>query len=90
MPQSAWSDKRERQYDHIKEGLEDRGRPEKLAKRSPLAPSTRSAPGPENPPNPPLLRSTTSPRDDEAGSGHTPEAEAEPGINCTRRPSDAI
>ena len=32
MPQSAWSDKRERQYDHIKEGLEDRGRPEKLAK----------------------------------------------------------
>ena len=25
MPQSAWSDKRERQYEHIKEGLEDRG-----------------------------------------------------------------
>ena len=28
MPQGAWSDKRERQYEHIKEGLEDRGRPE--------------------------------------------------------------
>jgi len=28
MPQEAWSDKRERQYEHIKEGLEDRGRPE--------------------------------------------------------------
>ena len=32
MPQSAWSGKRERQYEHIKEGLEDRGRPERLAK----------------------------------------------------------
>lgn len=28
MPQEAWSDKRERQYEHIKEGLEERGRPE--------------------------------------------------------------
>jgi len=28
MPQEAWSKKRERQYDHIKEGLEDRGRSE--------------------------------------------------------------
>jgi plasmid stabilization system protein ParE len=25
MPQSAWSPKRERQYEHIKESLEDRG-----------------------------------------------------------------
>jgi plasmid stabilization system protein ParE len=25
MPQKAWSDKRERQYEHIKEGYEDRG-----------------------------------------------------------------
>jgi hypothetical protein len=28
MPQQAWSKKRERQYEHIKEGLEDRGRGE--------------------------------------------------------------
>jgi hypothetical protein len=28
MPQQAWSDKRERQYAHIKEGLLDQGRPE--------------------------------------------------------------
>jgi plasmid stabilization system protein ParE len=28
MPQQAWSKKRERQYDHIKSGLEDRGRSE--------------------------------------------------------------
>ena len=26
MPQEAWSKKRERQYEHIKEGLEERGR----------------------------------------------------------------
>jgi hypothetical protein len=31
MPQQAWSAKRERQYEHIKEGLEERGRPEGLA-----------------------------------------------------------
>jgi hypothetical protein len=31
MPQDAWSDKRERQYEHIKEGLEDRGRSEDSA-----------------------------------------------------------
>lgn len=28
MPQQAWSKKRERQYDHIKEGLLDQGRSE--------------------------------------------------------------
>lgn len=32
MPQGAWSSKRERQYEHIKDELEERGRPEKLAK----------------------------------------------------------
>jgi hypothetical protein len=32
MPQRAWSDKRERQYDHIKEGLRERGEPESTAK----------------------------------------------------------
>ena len=31
MPQRAWSDKRERQYEHIKEGLLDRGRKEDAA-----------------------------------------------------------
>jgi hypothetical protein len=28
MPQEAWNKKRERQYEHIKEGLEERGRDE--------------------------------------------------------------
>jgi hypothetical protein len=31
MPQQAWSKKRERQYEHIKDGLEDRGRSEEVA-----------------------------------------------------------
>ena len=31
MPQQGWSKKRERQYEHIKEGLEDRGRSEDVA-----------------------------------------------------------
>ena len=33
MPQQAWNAKRERQYEHIKEGLEDRGRGEGTAKQ---------------------------------------------------------
>jgi len=33
MPQEAWSDKRERQYDHIKSNLEKRGRSEDTAER---------------------------------------------------------
>ena len=32
MPQQAWSAKRERQYEHIEESLEDRGTPKKKAK----------------------------------------------------------
>jgi hypothetical protein len=31
MPQGAWSKKRERQYEHIKEGLKERGKSEDLA-----------------------------------------------------------
>jgi plasmid stabilization system protein ParE len=31
MPQKAWSDKRERQYEHIKDGLLDRGEDEDTA-----------------------------------------------------------
>jgi hypothetical protein len=31
MPQRAWSDKRERQYDHIKKGLRERGEDEDTA-----------------------------------------------------------
>jgi hypothetical protein len=31
VPQRAWSDKRERQYEHIKEGLKDHGRSNDVA-----------------------------------------------------------
>jgi hypothetical protein len=31
MPQRAWSAKRERQYEHIKDSLEDRGTPDRKA-----------------------------------------------------------
>jgi hypothetical protein len=31
VPQDTWSDKRERQYEHVKEGLRERGRPEGTA-----------------------------------------------------------
>jgi hypothetical protein len=31
MPVKAWSPKRARQYEHVKEGLEERGKPEDLA-----------------------------------------------------------
>ncbi len=31
MPQQAWNKRRERQYDHIKEGLGKRGRPDEVA-----------------------------------------------------------
>jgi hypothetical protein len=34
MPQKAWSKKRERQYDHIKQGLEDRGESEDKAEET--------------------------------------------------------
>ena len=32
MPQEAWSDKRERQYEHIRDSLEDRGTSGRKAK----------------------------------------------------------
>jgi hypothetical protein len=31
VPQEAWTKKRERQYEHIKDGLRERGRPEGVA-----------------------------------------------------------
>lgn len=33
MPQKVWSEKRERQYEHIKENEQERGRPEDTAER---------------------------------------------------------
>jgi hypothetical protein len=33
MPQKSWSEKRERQYEHIKESEKEQGRSEKTAER---------------------------------------------------------
>jgi hypothetical protein len=58
MPQQAWSDKRERQYEHIKENEKERGRPEKTAERIAAATvnRTRTAKGETKEPKSPTER----------------------------------
>jgi hypothetical protein len=58
MPQQAWSDKRERQYDHIKQNLKKRGRSEDTAERIAAATvnQTRTAKGETKEPKPPSER----------------------------------
>ncbi len=85
MPQQAWSDKRERQYEHIKEGLRERGEDEDTAEE--IAARTvnkerarRARPGSRAGP-----RRRTSPR--AAGAGCAPaEVRGDgPGTSCTTR-----
>jgi hypothetical protein len=58
MPQEAWSDKRERQYDHIKANLKKRGRSEDTAERIAAATvnQTRTAKGETKEPKAPTER----------------------------------
>ena len=58
MPQDAWSPKRERQYDHVKESLKKRGRPEETAERIAAATvnQTRTAKGETKEAKPPSER----------------------------------
>jgi hypothetical protein len=58
MPQQAWSDKRERQYDHIKSNLRKRGRSENTAERIAAATvnQTRTAKGETKEAKPPSER----------------------------------
>ena len=42
MPQKSWSPKRERQYEHIKEGEKERGRSEGTAERIAAATVTKT------------------------------------------------
>ena len=58
MPQEAWTDKRERQYDHIKTNLEKRGRSEDTAERIAAATvnQTRTAKGETKEPKAPSER----------------------------------
>jgi hypothetical protein len=58
MPQKAWSPKRERQYEHIKEEETERGRPEDTAERIAAATvnRTRTAKGETKTPQPAAKR----------------------------------
>jgi hypothetical protein len=58
MPQRAWTDKRERQYDHIKSNLKRRGRSEATAERIAAATvnQTRTAKGETKEPKSPSER----------------------------------
>ena len=58
MPQEAWSDKRERQYEHIKSNLKERGRSEDTAERIAAATvnQTRTAKGETKEPKAPTER----------------------------------
>jgi hypothetical protein len=58
MPQGAWTEKRERQYDHIKSNLKKRGRPEETAERIAAATvnQTRTAKGETKEAKPPSER----------------------------------
>lgn len=58
MPQGSWSPKRERQYRHIKENEEERGRSEKTAERIAAATvnRTRTAKGETKEPQPSAKR----------------------------------
>lgn len=63
MPQAAWSAKRERQYEHIKDSLKERGRSTKTAES--IAARTvnkeRAQHGEAENPNPKTLRDTPAP-----------------------------
>jgi plasmid stabilization system protein ParE len=64
MPKTAWSAKRERQYEHIKSSLQERGRSEDLAEE--IAARTvnkeRAQHGEAEHPNPATLRDMPAPR----------------------------
>jgi len=62
MPRGAWTEKRERQYDHIKSNLEKRGRPEETAERIAAATvnQTRTAKGETKEAKPPSGRARAS------------------------------
>lgn len=71
MPRNQWSEKRERQYEHVKESLEERGRSEKTAKRIAAATvnQTRTAKGETKEPKTSAERSEA--REDMSRAGRT-------------------
>src|SRR5436309_10343737 len=88
MPQSAWTDKRERQYDHIKANLKQRGRSEGTAERIAAATvnQTRTAKGETKEAKPPSERARAK-RDMAAAGrkGAMGERAASRNLHATRR-----
>ena len=60
MPQKAWNQKRERQYEHIKESLEERGRSEDLSEEIAARTVNKAGPARARAGRPVARRSTTS------------------------------
>ena len=85
MPQEPWTEKRERQYEHIKDSLEAWVTPPTSRRRSRRAPSTRSVPARVRPSRGAGHRSTTSPKVASRGSAPTGARAAGPTPSSTRR-----
>jgi len=86
MPQQAWSDKRERQYEHIKTEEKKRGRPESTAERIAAATvnRTRTAKGETKEPQPTAKR-----RQAQRAAKATSSRNAKKNRGTTRRKSAA-
>ena len=86
MPSTDWSAKRERQYEHIKTSLKDRGKPTKVAEEI-AARSVNKERAQHGDPRPSASRrSTTSPPATAAASARAPAKAAAPMRSCTTRP----
>ena len=87
MPQRGWSNKRERQYEHIKDGLRERARRGQGRRDRGRAPSTRNEPAPARPRNRVAHQPTTSPPVGGAGYVRIAARAAGPVISSTTRPA---
>ena len=89
MPQPAWSDKRERQYEHIKEGLQEHGRSEDQAEEIAARTVNKEPPVPVRRRHGAIRRSRTSPRAAGAGCARIEGRAAPHTTSCTTRPASA-
>jgi len=87
VPQQAWSAKRERQYEHIKEGVLERGESEDTAEE--IAARTvnkeRARAGEARQSSKSSTEDISSGR--RVGSGHIADRAAAPATSCTTRPA---
>lgn len=85
MPQQAWSEKRERQYQHIKEGLREQGRSEDTAEEIAARTVTRNGPALGRPGRRVVPPSRTSRRDAVVGCDRIEDPEDAPTVSSTKR-----